>query len=191
MVFSEEITHLKQNLKFRIKASTDQDLMKCYQCGKCSAGCPLIDEMDIAPNQIIRMLQTEFQNLEERVLNSYSIWLCLSCQQCYTRCPQNINLPEIMDFLRQESIKRNLINEKAKDIVKFYKAFLDTIYRYGRLSELNMIVGYKFNTFHLFKDLDIAPKMFINGKLKILPTKIQNVDVIKKIFREYRNKEAN
>ena len=75
--------------------------IKCYQCGKCSAGCPVADEMDYTPSMVMRMLQTGQDIEAEKLLHSMSIWLCVTCEMCVTRCPMEIDIPKLMDFLRR------------------------------------------------------------------------------------------
>ena len=79
------------------------DLFACYQCGKCSNGCPVTFAMDYLPHQLIRMLQL---GLTEEVLGSRTIWVCASCETCYTRCPNEVEIPELMDDLKQEVLKQ-------------------------------------------------------------------------------------
>lgn len=174
----------QSTLNYKVKINTKESLNDCYQCGKCSAGCPLIDEMDIPPNQIIRMLQLEMPELDKKVLESYSIWLCLTCETCYSRCPKDVNLPEIMDFLRAESIKRNLVNPKAKDILAFHRSFLNSIQATGRLYEVGLIAGYKMKTFHLLQDVNSVPSLLSKGKLKLLPKLIKDRKELSEIFKK-------
>jgi heterodisulfide reductase subunit C len=49
----------------------------CYQCGKCTAGCPAAQRMDLSPNQLVRLVQA---GQLERALRSEAIWQCVSCQ---------------------------------------------------------------------------------------------------------------
>jgi len=74
-----------------------------------------------------------------------------------------------MDFLRQESLARSMVNEDADDVVAFHKAFLNSVEKAGRLYELGMIGDYKLRTGHFFKDLGVAPTMFFKGKIGLLP----------------------
>ncbi len=180
---------LNLNLKHKIKKDTGEDIMLCYQCGKCTAGCPLNDEMDISPNQLLRMLQTEIPDLEEKVLKSSTIWLCLSCETCFSRCPKEVDLPKIMDYLRSESMRQNSVNKKASDIVAFHRSFLSTVKSVGRLYEIGLIAGYKARTFHLLQDVNVAPTMLLNGKLKIKPPLIKNRSEIAKIFDRIKELE--
>ena len=81
----------------RVQDLSGQDLLGCYQCGKCSAGCPMTEEMDIIPSQVIRLCQL---GQEEDVLNCKTIWLCATCYQCGTRCPKGIDFSKIAEALR-------------------------------------------------------------------------------------------
>ena len=73
----------------------------CYQCGKCTAGCPVAAAVDMAPNQVVRALQ--LGNFEI-AMASDTIWACVSCQTCSTRCPQSVDCAGIMDALREVSL---------------------------------------------------------------------------------------
>lgn len=181
---------LRPSLKDRLQMHVGEPVSLCYQCGKCTAGCPLNEEMDIAPNQIIRMLQLEMPELEDKVLRSYSIWLCLTCETCYGRCPKEVDLPSMMDYLRSESIRLGKVNPKAKDILAFHRSFLSSIKHTGRLHEVGLIAEYKARTMHLLQDVALAPRMYIKGKLKILPHNIEGKDAIAKIFRKIEEEEG-
>lgn len=82
----------------KVQELSGQNLLACYQCGKCSAGCPAVEEMDILPNQIIRYAQLGFK---EELLASNAIWICASCLTCNARCPKGINIAEVIEALRQ------------------------------------------------------------------------------------------
>lgn len=181
---SIEVDSKVSSLKKKVELIIGESLNDCYQCGKCTAGCPLADEMDIVPNQILRMLQLELPNLDEKVLESYSIWLCLTCETCYSRCPKDVNLPEVMDYLRSESIRQNKVNPKAKDILAFHNSFLDSIKATGRLYEVGLIAGYKMRTMHLMQDVNSVPSLLQKGKLKLMPHLIKNRKEISKIFEK-------
>jgi len=175
-------TDKPQGLGSALKQQTDVDLQKCYQCGKCSAGCPLSSEMDYAPNYIMRMIQTGDSELEEKALRSLTIWLCLSCEMCYSRCPQSIDIPKVMDFLREKSLQKKMTNPEAKKIIAFHKSFLKSIEKTGRLNELDLIIDYKTRVFDLLQDVSLAPTMLAKGKLPLLPEKIKDRKGISSIF---------
>jgi len=145
-------------------------VQRCYQCGKCSAGCPASSEMDLTPSVVLRLLQTKTAEAEHKVLNSYAIWLCLACQTCVARCPMEVDLPKAMDVLRAESLRLNLVHPNAKDIVAFHTSFNNTIRRFGRLWEMGLIAEYKLRTRHFLQDVVLAPVMLQKGKLSLIPS---------------------
>jgi heterodisulfide reductase subunit C2 len=157
---------------------------KCYQCGKCSAGCPLSEEMDYPPSVIMRMLQAGMPEYEEKILRSYTIWLCLTCEMCFARCPMEIDIPGVMDYLREESFKQDITNPKAKNIISFHKAFLDTINYTGRLYELGLLIDYKMRSLKLMQDMALAPETFMKGKMHIFPEMIKERKKMDKIFKK-------
>jgi heterodisulfide reductase subunit C len=77
------------------------NLLACYQCGKCSSGCPVADELDMLPSQVIRLAQLG----NEDVLKTETIWVCASCLTCLARCPKGIDLPRVMEALRQIALR--------------------------------------------------------------------------------------
>jgi heterodisulfide reductase subunit C2 len=162
---------------------------KCYQCGKCSAGCPVATEMDFPPSMVLRILQTEDPKLEDKLLRSYSIWMCVTCEMCYGRCPMEIDIPKIMDYLREKSLKEKKVNRKAKNIVKFHKAFLDSVNYTGRLSEVGLIADYKLRTFNVGQDVNLVPSMIAKGKLHFIPEFIKDRTKMAKIFKKTINKK--
>lgn len=82
----------------KIESLAGQDLLACYQCGKCSAGCPMAKHMDIPPNQMIRFAQL---GLMDDLLASEAIWMCVSCLTCNSRCPKGVRIAEVIEALRQ------------------------------------------------------------------------------------------
>src|SRR4030065_2478961 len=86
-----------------IEEISGQKLLACYQCGKCSAGCPAVGEMDILPNQVIRYAQLGFK---EELLEAKAIWVCASCYTCNVRCPKGIKIAEVMEAVRQVLLRK-------------------------------------------------------------------------------------
>jgi heterodisulfide reductase subunit C len=159
----------KTSLAGVVKKVTGVSVQRCYQCGKCSAGCPAASEMDDAPSVVLHLLQTDTEAADTRVLRSYSIWLCVTCNTCVARCPMEVDLPKVMDALRSESVKRRMVHPKAKDIVAFHKSFINSIRHFGRMWEIGVFGEYKLRTRHFWQDLVLAPSMIRKGKLPLLP----------------------
>jgi heterodisulfide reductase subunit C len=89
----------------RVAEISGQDINLCYQCGKCSAGCPMSFAMDLLPNQIIRAVQL---GLEEDLASSRTVWLCASCLTCSVRCPKGIDIARVMDAVRQVTLRKSV-----------------------------------------------------------------------------------
>jgi len=88
----------------QVEEISGQDLLACNQCGKCSAGCPVVAAMDLLPNQVIRLAQLGM----EEVLESNTIWICASCLTCVIRCPKGVDLPRLMEALRQTALRQGV-----------------------------------------------------------------------------------
>jgi len=159
------------------------DIFTCYQCGKCTAGCPVVMEMSHTPNQIIRLIQL---GLKEDVLNSRSPWLCAACETCTTRCPKEVDIAKIMDTVRILALKEGYAS-KEPDVVKFNEIFLNSIEKNGRLQETQLAMAYNLKTWQFFKDINIGQKLFLKGKMSFSSDKIEGVEAIKNIFQ--RSKE--
>ena len=183
--------HTERNsLAYSVEKNVEVHAQKCYQCGKCSAGCPVADEMDLPPSMVMRLLQTEIPVNDEKILRSHSIWLCVTCEMCLSRCPMEIDIPSMMDFLRQKSRSENKVNRKAKNIIAFHKSFLNSIRFTGRLYELGLIIDYKRQSLKMIQDISLAPKMISRGKLHLFPYMIKGKAQMAGIFKKTKNKEA-
>jgi len=97
----------------KVEELSGQNLLACYQCGKCSAGCPAVSEMDILPNQIIRYAQLGFK---DELMRSKSIWICASCFTCNARCPKGINIAEVIEAIRQILLRKSEDHLKVKKL---------------------------------------------------------------------------
>jgi heterodisulfide reductase subunit C2 len=94
-----------------VEKISGQKLLACYQCGKCSAGCPMAAHMDILPNQVIRMAQL---GMQQKLLASRTIWTCVSCLTCNSRCPKNIRIAEVIESLRQTALRNGQRDDRLK-----------------------------------------------------------------------------
>jgi heterodisulfide reductase subunit C len=175
--------HHKKTLSRNVCESTGVNSARCYQCGKCSAGCPVAEDMDFTSNTVMRMLQVEEDETDKKLLQSQAIWLCVSCEMCISRCPMEIDIPKVMDYLRQHSLKKGLQNKDAnRNIIPFHRSFLDMIHFTGRSYEIGLVVDYKLRSKKILQDILLAPKLLLRGKLPIIPEAVKDRKNIKRIF---------
>lgn len=161
----------------RIEKEAGTSINLCYQCGKCTAGCPVAFAMDYPPRQVIRLLQLD---LMDEALRAESIWVCATCETCSARCPRGVDIASLMDTLRREALKQGKITDKK--VAAFNKAFLGSVKSFGKVYEAGLLMQYNLTTGQLFKDAELGLPMFKRGKIGIFPEKVKGREAIKKIF---------
>jgi heterodisulfide reductase subunit C len=166
-----------KSFKEEIEKLSGQNINSCYQCGECTAGCPVAYTADLAPNQVSRLVQLG----QDDVLKSSMIWLCVGCETCATRCPRKVELSKVMDALRETAVKRGVAS-KERSVQTFHETFLRSVERGGRTHEISMLGEYKLRSLDLFSDIFLGAKMFLKGKLAIVPSLIKGRDEMKRIF---------
>jgi len=165
-----------------IQRDSGQPISSCYQCQKCSAGCPVVGYMDFSPHQVHRMIQ---YGKRKEILTSSAIWLCVGCETCGTRCPNNIFTSRVMDALKQMAVREN-VRGREKTVTAMHRAFLSGIKKRGRMHELSLIRDMRIRSGGLFKDMGLGIRMFKLGKLKLLPEKIKDRKGIRAVFDNAR-----
>ncbi len=170
----------------RIESLAGSKIANCYQCGKCTAGCPVASHMDLAPNQLIRLLQL---GREDLALATASIWACVSCLTCSARCPKQVDCAAVLDALREFSRRQDKVSPEAQTVVAFQQAFLDNIKRNGRLNELELIARFKLAVLgrtrqlpFLFKDAGLAPQLMSRKKLHFISERARDCEVVGRIY---------
>lgn len=119
-----------------IEKISGQKLMACYQCGKCSAGCPMASHMDVLPNQMIRMAQL---GMQKQLLAAESIWMCVSCLTCNSRCPKGIKIAEVIEALRKAALnsgQRKNDHLKVMEMTSEARSVLPPIAMIGAMRKL-------------------------------------------------------
>ena len=152
-------------------------LHECYQCGKCSAGCPMAESMDLMPRQVIRCLQL---GLLEDALSSKAPWICATCHTCSARCPHGVEISVIMETVRQEAANQGIKPVRTADL--FTKDFMVPVSLFGRSHELTMTGLYNLTSGHIFQNFPYVPKMLTGGKIKIIPEMVKGSGEIRKII---------
>ncbi|MCL5072493.1 MAG: 4Fe-4S dicluster domain-containing protein [Actinobacteria bacterium] len=172
--------HFSNKIRDEILNFIEPDIYYCYQCGRCTAGCPLSNVYKYQPNQIIRLIAA---NKIESIFNSNSIYLCLSCEICSSRCPQEIDIAAIMNYLRIKSWERRSFKEKA--ILNFYKAFLKIIGIFGRSYEPALIMNLNLLSGKFFNDMDLALNILRKKKIKLFPEFVKDRAKLSKLVKKY------
>ncbi|MCG8471432.1 MAG: 4Fe-4S dicluster domain-containing protein [Desulfobacterales bacterium] len=160
-----------------VSRRSGQMFNSCFHCRSCSGGCPMGEEMDYLPNDIIRMVQL---GLKQEVLESRAIWFCVGCLGCVSECPNGISIPEMMDTLRQIALEEQ-VTVKEPEVVAFHKGFLEQVKRYGRLYELGFMAKYRMKALPQIGDIPNYMKFFFSGRLSMLPEKIHKRVDMKKL----------
>jgi heterodisulfide reductase subunit C len=152
----------------------------CFQCRKCSAGCPLTYAMDLYPDRVIRLVQL---GLRQQAIGSQTIWVCASCETCLTRCPNEVDIPKLMDHLKQVALRERVpLPPAEKNIAAMHRIFLNNIKKWGRIHELGVMGQYKRHTGDLFSDVGLGWRMFRMGRLKVLPSRIKGMREVRRMF---------
>src|SRR5512144_593629 len=126
-----EAMPINAELARRVQESTGQNVYLCYQCVKCTSGCPVAEFFDWQPNQIMRALQL---GQEDIALHSQTPWLCASCQTCTTRCPQSLDITAIMEFLTRE-VRLLGLQPQVPEVDALNQAFQREVRLWGRSYE--------------------------------------------------------
>ena len=176
-----------QSWRNKVEELSGQTVSACYQCEKCSNGCPVAFAMDIAPHRLMHSVQL---GLKESVLQRNTFWVCASCETCTTRCPNGIDIAHVMDTLKQMSLLEGKTPVR-KDIPIFNDAFLASIKRHGRLDEMEMVTEYTLKSagpVGLLKQAGLGIKMLLKGKLSLFPSSRRAGSQMKNIFKQTQGK---
>jgi heterodisulfide reductase subunit C len=147
----------------QVTQATGQNPFRCYQCGNCSAGCPMAGHGDLLPHQVFRHLQLG----SDEPLHAVQPWLCVGCQTCVTRCPQELDLSLVMDFLRSEAMRRGTVPRAARRMAVFNQVFLDRVLAVGRLREVELGALYNLYTLSPLQNLSALPSLLRRGKIRL------------------------
>lgn len=169
-----------QDLAQAIEDASGINFNACMQCRTCANGCPFLEGMDFGPNQVLRLIQ---MGMEDEALKSSTIWVCVGCNTCSSICPMAIDIPAVMDVLRQRAIKKG-VKIAEPDILQFHKEVLNTVQKYGRTHKLEIMMRYKLKTGNLMSDMGVGLKMLRRRKLDLTPSKVKDTAAIEKIFKK-------
>ena len=166
----------------QISTLSRQNIQLCYHCHKCTSGCPVAEEMQYGPDRILRMVQL---GQKERLLASADIWVCAACETCGARCPNEIDIAQVMDALRQTAYRES-VRVGDPDALKFHRLFLGLTGLFGRMHEASLMGILTLQTRKLATDVGTIFKLLFKGKAPLLPKPVKQMDQIKRIYTHAR-----
>jgi len=175
-----------KSLRPVIEKISGVDLSLCYQCKKCSGGCPVNKFTNSPPSEIIRRLHL---GAGDELLESDLVWMCLSCETCYGRCPMEINIPAVIDALRSLAVEKGARSPKG-NIPLFNRKFLEGVKTFGRSYDLSMIMQYKLGSGSLMQDTEKFPTMLAKGKMAMLPPSGADKKTVKRVFEKSKGSQG-
>lgn len=169
-----------------VEDESGQVVSHCYQCGNCTAGCPMSFTYDFTVSRIIRLIQA---GQRDTVLSSRAIWMCATCETCTQRCPNNIDVASIMDTCRHMARREGKGGVYA--VKAFFDSFITTMGLHGRTHEIGLMAMFMARTGRLWTDVELAPKMLPKGKMAILPHRIQGRKEVADIIKRFKEGAAD
>jgi heterodisulfide reductase subunit C len=160
-----------------------QRIVHCLQCGSCGGSCPSGGDMEYTPRALIAMINAGDRNA---VLAANTMWACVSCYACTTRCPQEIPITEIIYALKRMSIAENRYKSANADGPRLAKTFTNMVERFGRSYEAGLATFYHMlhRPIGMMRMMPMGMQIFFRGRMDIFPTKIRQVDQLRAIIKK-------
>jgi heterodisulfide reductase subunit C len=172
-----------------LMASIQEKVQACMQCGTCTGSCPNSFAMDLTPRQLWRLVQL---GEKEEIFNSKTFYLCSACYYCTLRCPRGLPLTETMSALKRLAAAEGY--SRYKQSANFYRAFMATVRRYGRVRELELMNRYFFSMKNPLFPLGFATlglKLMSKRKVPLLEIpKLSGEGRFDRLFRKVEELEA-
>lgn len=177
-----------------------QNLLACYQCRRCAAGCPVGDESGVTPDRLIRMI---LLGEKDEAVNNLLVWKCVACYTCGTRCPNNIQTARINETLKQMSKEAHL-EPLSPSVAAFHEAFTTSTSHFGRVNELEFMGLYEMkNMPDLLKKggvkaaLDemktqtkLGLSMVKNRRMHLGVDKVKGLSEVKRLYKRAKEKDT-
>lgn len=172
---------LDQGFRDRVaKLAYGENLLKCIQCGTCSATCPVSHYMDFTPRRVIALVRAGYK---EEVLECFTIWLCASCYACTVDCPKKIKITDVMYALRQEALE-HAGYRKRFPIPVLAREFFRQVMKNGRNSESRLMLNLymKTNPFKLITMIRVGLGLLRTGRFSLKKEQIQQRAQLQKLL---------
>jgi heterodisulfide reductase subunit C len=184
---SQKILNPDYRLLEQIEAQGPFQAAACFQCRKCTNGCPVTFAMDLYPDDVIRLV---ILGQRETVLGCRTIWVCAACETCTTRCPNDVKIAELMDCLKEMAVQEGVPSPQPQ-ILTLHETFLNNIKKRGRIYETTLLPAYLLKSGKLLEmwnsgtwryDLKLGRQMFSKGRLPLRPQSIKGKKEVRKIL---------
>ncbi|HTP02419.1 MAG TPA: 4Fe-4S dicluster domain-containing protein [Anaerolineales bacterium] len=162
-------------------------LEMCIQCGTCGGSCPSAAAMDHTPRALFAMLKA---GMREEALSSNTFWMCVSCYHCVVRCPQNIQITDVMYTLKTMAVEAGKYqNSTAPDLSH---TFVDMVENNGRSFELGLASIHYLKHFplRLPSMTPMALGLLTKKRMSVTPTRIKQLPQLKAILKRAKELEA-
>lgn len=189
---SQKILDPDYRLLEQIEAQGPFQAGACFQCRKCTNGCPVTFAMDLYPDEVIRLV---ILGQRETVLGCRTIWVCAACETCTTRCPNDVKIAELMDCLKEMAVHEGVPSSQPR-ILALHETFLNNIKKRGRLYETTLLPAYLLKSGKLLDewnsgtwryDLKLARQMFSKGRLPLLLKSIKGKSDVRNILAQRKS----
>ncbi len=161
----------------------------CYQCKRCTNGCPVTFAMGLYPDEVIRRVNLGHM---DKVLTCRTIWICSACETRTTRCPNEVDIAGVMDFMKEMALAHGVSAPEAKTRI-FHESFLREIEKRGRVFEGGLMQRYMIRSGELFRksmngaifeDVALGIKLRKRGRMRLLPENIKGRKDVRAFFRD-------
>jgi heterodisulfide reductase subunit C len=188
---------LKPDYQFleKLEATETFNVSACYQCQKCTNGCPVTFAMDLLPDEVIRLV---ILGQRETVLRSHTIWVCSACETCTTRCPNGVKIAELMDCLKEMAVRADVPSPQPQ-ILTLHEMFLNSVNRWGRVFETSFVPMYYFKSGELLQkwhkgkwqnEMKLSLHMTRKGRFPLFPKTIKGKKEVRKILAQLKKRQA-
>ena len=193
-------SEVSQSLIEEVIERSGQNLLACYQCRRCAAGCPVGDETGMmTPDRLIRTITFGDR---EKALNNLLVWKCVACYTCGSRCPNNIQTARITETLK-EMAKEARLEPLLPRVAAFHQAFMKSASHFGRLNEIEFMglyemenakremrtgVGWKAVAAAMRSNAMLAVSMMKKKRLHLRLNRIKGLSEVKRLCRNARNR---
>lgn len=173
------LDEVNPRLQEEITRTCNVEIDACMECGKCSGGCSNAHIFDFTPRKIIKMIKLGY---EGTLMHMDALWTCVACHLCVDRCPAGIDIPRILDYLREKAYRKG-IKPRRENVALFHELMLKSVYKRGRVAEVPLMLEFNLRSKQYLKDFSLGIKMFFKGKLwPLVGSKVKDIVEVRRLF---------